>query len=107
MGYKSISVKVPTDYNDELLRKKISKELNIKSFTFQTENKSLDARNKSAIHWLLAIGVFSPELKGGESPLREQLHIPSVGREQEVLVVGNGPVGFFAHWCCKRPASMW
>ena len=95
MGYKSISVKVPTDYNDELLRKKISKELNIKTFTFQIENKSLDARNKSAIHWLLAIGVFSQELKGGDAPLHEQLLIPSVGHDQEVMVVGNGPAGFF------------
>ncbi|KAF0130455.1 MAG: FAD dependent oxidoreductase [Bacteroidetes bacterium] len=102
MGFKTITVKVPTDYTDEMLRKSISKELHIKQFSFQIENKSLDARNKSAIHWLLSVGVFSEEIKGAIQSEKELLSIPNIGKEKEVVVVGNGPAGFFCAYVLQK-----
>jgi len=46
MGYKHISLKMPTEYDGNLLRKKIKKYINTNDFTYTIENKSLDARNK-------------------------------------------------------------
>ena len=46
MGYREISLKLPTDYNEDELRKGIGKELGIQEFSYQIENKSLDARKR-------------------------------------------------------------
>ncbi|MCJ7771858.1 MAG: hypothetical protein MUP22_01865, partial [Desulfobacterales bacterium] len=63
MGYKEISIKLPTDYNEEQLKRKIEKETSIRDFSFQIEKKSIDARKKSDIHWLIRVGVLSDEIK--------------------------------------------
>ncbi|MBF0232226.1 MAG: FAD-binding protein, partial [Desulfamplus sp.] len=75
MGYTEISLKLPTDYNDEQIRSAIRQSLQIQSekFTFQLLNKSLDARKKSDIHWLIRIGVVSDKIAdvtclGGKHP---------------------------------------
>ena len=62
MGYKQITLKLPTDFTPELLEKKIGKELNIKDFTYLIENKSLDARKRSNIHWVVKVAVSSKEI---------------------------------------------
>ena len=95
MGYTQISLKAPTSYNDAMLRQMIARQLKIRQFSFQVEGKSLDARNKSNIHWLLRVAVVSDEIKGGDMPLQETLDIPYKNRKQKVLVVGSGPAGFF------------
>jgi len=95
MGFRTITLKLPTDYSDELIEKKISKELKIKSFSFQIENKSLDARKKSNIFWLTKITIRSPELLGNEPITREKLEIPYKKRNKTIVVVGSGPAGFF------------
>ncbi len=95
MGFKTISLKLPTDYSTDLLRNKISKELRIEDFTFQLENKSLDARKKSNIFWLVKVAVNSPEIKAEEFVDSEKLEIPYKKREQKIVVVGSGPAGFF------------
>uniref|UniRef100_UPI003216B409 NAD(P)/FAD-dependent oxidoreductase n=1 Tax=uncultured Draconibacterium sp. TaxID=1573823 RepID=UPI003216B409 len=95
MGYKAVTLKLPTDYSDELLRKNISKELRIKNFDFQIENKSLDARKKSKIFWVVKVVVSSPEIKNGEEYTKEELEIPFKKRNKKIVVVGSGPAGFF------------
>jgi uncharacterized FAD-dependent dehydrogenase len=95
MGFKIITVKLPTDYNEEQLNKKIGKQLRIKNFSYQLENKSLDARNKNYIHWMIRVIVNSAELKG-ELPEKPSLSIPNQKRKQKAVVVGSGPAGFFA-----------
>jgi len=47
MGYRELSLKLPTDYIEEQLRERLKKELKIREFTYQIENKSLDARKKT------------------------------------------------------------
>jgi len=95
MGYKTITLKLPSDYSDEVLRNKISKELRIKDFDFQIENKSLDARKKTNIFWLVKVVVSSPEIKNGEAIEHDELEIPFKKRTQKIVVVGSGPAGFF------------
>lgn len=95
MGYKTITINLPTDYNEEQLRKKISKQLRINEFSFQLENKSLDARKKSYIHWMVRVIVNSPELRG-DLEEKPSLQIPYQKRKETAIVVGSGPAGFFA-----------
>ncbi len=95
MGFKTITLKLPTNFTDEQLQRKIAKELRIKDFSFQIENKSLDARKKSNIFWLVKVAVNSPEIKEGKSPVSEILEIPLKKRKEQIVVVGSGPAGFF------------
>lgn len=102
MGFRTISLKLPTDFSMEQLRNKISGELHIGNFTFQIENKSLDARNKSNIFWLVHVAVNSDELKGGDVIQDESLIIPFKNRKEQIVVVGSGPAGFFAAFVLQK-----
>ncbi len=102
MGYKQIELKAPTTYTDDWLRNAISRNLRIREFSYALENKSLDARNKSKIHWLLNIAVFSDEIKGGLAPVQEMLHIPYRKRNKQIVVVGSGPAGFFSAFVLQQ-----
>ncbi|MEN8117073.1 MAG: FAD-dependent protein [Bacteroidota bacterium] len=95
MGYKTITLKLPTDYSNELLKSKISKKLRLKEFDFEMESKSLDARKKSNIFWLVKVVVNSPEIKNGEQEPIDRLIIPFKNSQQKIVVVGSGPAGFF------------
>ncbi len=101
-GVKEISIKLPTDYSEELLRNKIAKELRIKDFTYRIENKSLDARNRSFIHWLLKVVILSPDLKGTFPAIKPELQIPYRKRKENVVVIGSGPAGFFAAYVLQK-----
>lgn len=96
MGFREITVKLPTDYSEDALQAVIAKELSISDFSWQVEGKSLDARKKSNIHWLLRVGVLSEELKGGERNPQPSLEITGKERGEKAVVVGSGPAGFFA-----------
>ncbi len=96
MGYKSFQLKLPASYTEPELRQRIAKELHLREFTYQIENKSLDARKKSEIFWLLSVMVQSPELKGPELETSIGLDIPYKIRNKTVVITGSGPAGFFA-----------
>ena len=96
MGFKIIEIKAPTGYTDAELRQKIAKELRLAEFSWQIESKSLDARKKSNIHWLLRIGVHSPAIPGAEPESMDELNIPFKPRNKRIVVTGSGPAGFFA-----------
>jgi uncharacterized FAD-dependent dehydrogenase len=102
MGYRLISLKAQTDYSDAELRGLIAHELRIREFSFTIEGKSLDARRKSDIHWLLRIAVTSPELKGGTEILSPEIEIPEERRNKKVLIAGSGPAGFFAAFFLQK-----
>ncbi len=102
MGQKILVLKMPTDYSQAELQIKISKKLQIKNFQFKIENKSLDARNKSNIHWLLRVFISSDEIKQ-ELPFEdEKLEIPHEKRNKKVIVVGSGPAGFFSAYVLQK-----
>lgn len=102
MGQKILVFKMPTDYSQLELRAKISKKLQLKNFDFQIENKSLDARNKRQIHWLLKVLVSSVEIKHEIPEDEEKLQIPSKKRNKKIIVVGSGPAGFFSAYVLQK-----
>jgi len=102
MGYKQISLKLPTDFSSELLEKKIRKELHLENFSYQIENKSLDARKKSYIHWVVKVAVTSEDIKGDKPEQLSELKIDYRKRDEKVLVIGSGPAGFFAAYALQK-----
>jgi uncharacterized protein len=102
MGFQSIHLKMPAGYSEEQLRSRVGKILRIRNFSFQIENKSLDARNKPNVHWQLKVGVSSPEIKEGEAPVAGSLEIPYKKRKFPVVVVGSGPAGFFSAYVLQK-----
>ena len=101
MGCREISLKLPTDYTEEQLRKKIEKKLKIKEFSCQIERKSLDARKKSDIYWQVLVSVSSKQIKGAAPAMPPSLNIPYRKRTEKVAVVGSGPAGFFCAFVLK------
>ena len=102
MGYKEISLKLPTDYTDDQLRKKIEKKLKIKEFSYQIERKSLDARKKADIYWQVLVSVSSGEIKGSIPAMSPPLNIPYRKRAEKAVVVGSGPAGFFCAYVLQK-----
>lgn len=102
MGYKHFTLKLPTDFTPEQLKKRIESEFRIKDFTYQIENKSLDARKKHDIHWVVKVAVTSKEIKGGEADQIQDLIIPFRKRKTKAVVVGSGPAGFFAAFALQK-----
>ncbi|MEE4178326.1 MAG: FAD-dependent monooxygenase [Bacteroides sp.] len=96
MGFQILEIKLPTGYHQPELRALIARQLGIQNFSFQIESQSLDARNKSRIHWLVRVGVTSDELKSGEPLPQPCLEIPYRKRDQKVFILGSGPAGFFS-----------
>lgn len=102
MGYKEIILKLPTDYSEDQLRKKIEKELKIKEFSWQIKKKSLDARKKTKIHWQILVSVSSEHIKGIVPQASPTLDIPYRKTKEKVMVVGSGPAGFFCAFVLQK-----
>ncbi|MDA3780409.1 MAG: FAD-dependent monooxygenase [Bacteroidales bacterium] len=102
MPYKTISIKLPSNYHESELTNKIRKALRIKDFTYQINSKSLDARKKNNIHWQLQIAVVSDELKGEEKPKVPSLDIQYKKRNKKVIIIGSGPAGFFSAFVLQK-----
>ncbi len=96
MGYKRYQLILPSDYGEEDLKKRLQRESGLSDFRWVIEKKSLDARKRSRISWLLTVAVISEELKGDAWEPPETLSVPKKKREQRVLVAGTGPAGIFA-----------
>ena len=103
MGYREFDLKLPTDYADENLRAAISRRAKTRAFTFRIVRKSLDARDTRRIVWQIRVGVSSDRFRGAsEVPAAPALEIPGRFRREKVLVVGNGPAGFFAAFVLRK-----
>ena len=102
MGFTIIHLNLPPDYSETELKQRIEKELRIKEFSFQIETKSLDARKKNNIHWLLRVAVLSPEIPGSEKEPSKSLSIPYKVRNKRVVIAGSGPAGFFAAFVLQK-----
>lgn len=102
MGYREISLHLPTDYHEDELKEIIAKELGIREFSYQIENKSLDARKKKDIHWLIRVMVLSDEVAGGAPLMFPSLDIPYQKRNIKAVVVGSGPAGFFSAYVLQK-----
>jgi len=102
MGYKEITLKMPTDFTDEALRSEISKTIKAEIFSFRILKQSLDARQKRSIHWLLTIGVTSDMFQEDEKSQETPLVVPYKKRSKRIVIVGSGPAGFFAAFILQK-----
>jgi uncharacterized protein len=102
MGYKIIELKLPTGYFDKELKERIAKECGSRDFTWQIETKSLDARKKGNIHWLMRIAVTSQDIKSDEPEQGSPLEISYAKRNKRVVITGSGPAGFFAAYVLQK-----
>ena len=102
MGYREISLQLPTDYHEDELKEGIAKHLGIQEFSYQIENKSLDARKREKIHWLIRLVVLSDEVIGGAPLLFPSLDIPCQKNNKKAIVVGSGPAGFFSAFVLQK-----
>ncbi|MCK5200578.1 MAG: hypothetical protein KAR21_19620, partial [Spirochaetales bacterium] len=84
MNYKELSLKLPTDYSENELRTVISKKLRLTDFSFEILKKSLDARKKGNIHWLLRVRIFSDSLKGEKFIPQKGLSVSYKKRKEKV-----------------------
>lgn len=99
MGFTEITIKLPTDCNEKMIKSEIRNTLELNVFSYHILSKSLDARKKNNIHWLIRVAVFSDALPGsvpGSVESAPTLEIPHRNRQSEAVVVGSGPAGFFA-----------
>jgi len=102
MGNKLIELKVKPNYSENQLYEIIKKHIQLTSFNYFISNKSLDARNKSNIHWVLQVLIDSPDIKEKTVQDFVALEIPFIKKNKKVLVVGNGPAGFFAAYVLQK-----
>ena len=102
MGFNIVSIKMPTDFTYRDLRTAVRKRLKIGEFDCQIRQQSLDARNKSRIHWVLQVLVTSPEIEGAPPKAPAAMSIPRKKREGCVVIVGSGPAGIFAGLVLQR-----
>lgn len=100
--FKEIDLKLPTDYADDELQKKIRKSLHITNFKYEILKQSLDARKKPDVFWQTKIRVFSEEFKSGDERTEAKLNIPTIKTNKKVIVVGSGPAGFFAAFVLQK-----
>ncbi len=94
MGSRKIELSLPTGYTEEDLEKKIRKIVKTGGFTYRIDRKSLDARKKDSIKWVLSVVVSAPGFKE-EIPPVPGLEIPYEKRKEKITIVGSGPAGFF------------
>ena len=102
MGYKIIELKLPTGYSENELKERIAKECGSRDISWQIDNKSLDARKKGNIHWLMRIMVTSPDFMEFEPEKGNPLTIPYTKKNKRVVITGSGPAGFFAAYVLQK-----
>ena len=96
MNYKDLSLKLPTDYSENELQTIISKKINLNDFSFEILKKSLDARKKGNIYWLLNVRIFSEDLRGDTFISDQEFTIPYKKRNKKIVIIGSGPAGMFS-----------
>jgi len=102
MGYRTFDIKLPAGYSEHELKRRVQKLAGCSQFSYQIENKSLDARKKSNIVWQIRVAVHSPEIKGEEKIPSAHLDIPRVKTRKHAFVAGSGPAGFFAAFVLQQ-----
>ncbi len=96
MGQKNLTLQLPTDYTEDDIRRSIKGELGLTDFSFHLSNKSLDARKRSNIHWLINLVVISDQIADNGLDTSESLQIRFAPQQQKIIIIGSGPAGFFS-----------
>ncbi len=104
MGNKHISLKMPTGYNNDLIREKVERYLKTKDFSYSIENKSLDARNKNNIYWEMRLLVSSDAISESLPDIQPELYIPYKKERKVLLLLAADQQDFLLHSPFKKPA---
>ena len=96
MGFKTLELKLRTDYSPEELQNTIKKVLKLQNFTYQIEKQRLDGRNLEDIHWVVMVGVVSPEINNDLEPQEDKFLNTKKKTAKHLNIVGSNPEGFFA-----------
>ncbi|HAX37769.1 MAG: hypothetical protein A2087_07475 [Spirochaetes bacterium GWD1_61_31] len=96
MGYKEYELTLPVGTDEAELRRLLANKSGLTDFSYRILHKSLDARHKRRIVWRYRLGISSPGLPTGSSPLPVTIEHPSSSGRFHVVVVGTGPAGLFA-----------
>jgi uncharacterized protein len=102
MGFKEITINLPAEYSEKKIEDVICKKLRIRSFTYQIENKSLDARRRDNIHWQVKLSVISKEIKGKNPSPKPNLSIEYKKQNKKICLIGSGPAGFFSAFVLQK-----
>lgn len=100
MSRQELEIKIRPGYTEDELKSHIAGKITHSSFHYYILNKSLDARNKGNIHWLIKVAVkpgndeYKPSAPAPLMPFRK--------REQTIVIAGGGPAGFFAAWALQQ-----
>jgi len=96
ISFREIELKLPTQWNEAMLKSMVSRKLNIRNFSFEIVKQSVDARKKPDVFLQTTVRVFSKDLKGADFVPEPILELPYRRRNKRVVVIGSGPAGFFA-----------
>lgn len=110
------NLNVPLDYTDDSLRSLLLQKLKISPdqlLSFQVSRRSIDARNKEDVHFVLSLNLSlrneKAVLRGNKNlsplPVQRRQSLPSVRFEHPPLVVGAGPAGLFAALTLARAGA--
>ena len=89
-------------YNKKKIPKNQNHSTGTEKYTCQINRKSLDARKKNDIHWLVKVLVKSKSIKGPGYTSSPSLNIPYSKRNKKIVVVGSGPAGFFSAFVLQK-----
>ena len=90
------NIKVPLDYDDNLLKKLIEKKINDKVLDFKIYKKSVDARFDVVFNMSFLVKVSNENKhKNLIYTPKKPLIVPK-SKDKKVIVVGSGPAGLFA-----------
>ena len=90
------NIKVPLDYDDNLLKKLIEKKINDKVIDFKIYKKSVDARFDVVFNMSFLVKVSNENKhKNLIYTPKKPLIVPK-SKDKKVVVIGSGPAGLFA-----------
>ncbi len=107
MFCKEFDLRLPTDYSEKVLINKLKKKAKIndkdwKQFSYKVIKKSLDARKKNDIHWLVRLQVYEKTVGLTTHVDKNKLEISYQKRNKRIIVVGSGPAGFFSAYVLQK-----
>ena len=95
MNNNVIELKLSVPYTEKELINKIKSQYS-KYYKHSIVNKSLDARDKSNIHWKIKIELINKISNANNQHKKSNLETEFKKTNKKIIIVGSGPAGFFS-----------
>ena len=90
------NIKVPLDYNDDVIKRLIEKKINDKIIDFKLYKKSIDARFEVFFNMSFLVNVKNENKhKNLIYTPKKPLVVPK-SKDKKVIIIGSGPAGLFS-----------